>query len=83
MYQLADVVQMKKPHACGANQWEVLRIGADIRIKCLGCGHLIMMSRADFNKKHKKVLRTAKDPVNLKSEFYVPKDKIIIPNINN
>lgn len=51
MYQLADVVQMKKPHACGENQWEVLRIGADIRIKCLGCGHLIMMSRADFNKK--------------------------------
>lgn len=43
MYHLGDVVQMKKPHACGENKWEILRMGADIRIKCLGCGHLIMM----------------------------------------
>ena len=31
MYHLGDVVQMKKPHACGENKWEILRMGADIR----------------------------------------------------
>ena len=56
MYHLGDVVQMKKPHACGENKWEILRMGADIRIKCLGCGHLIMMPRAEFNKKLKKAI---------------------------
>lgn len=80
MYHLGDVVQMKKPHACSENKWEILRMGADIRIKCLGCGHLIMMSRAEFNKKLKKVLQAANDPVNLKEEHYVPKENIAVPH---
>ena len=80
MYHLGDVVQMKKPHACGENKWEILRMGADIRIKCLGCGHLIMMPRAEFNKKLKKVLHAANDPVNLKEEYYVPKESIAVPH---
>lgn len=55
-------------------------MGADIRIKCLGCDHLIMMPRAEFNKKLKKVLHSANDPVNLKEEHYVPKENIAVPH---
>ena len=67
MYHLGDVVQMKKPHACGENKWEILRMGAD-------------MPRAEFNKKLKKVLHAANDPVNLKEEHYVPKENIAVPH---
>ncbi|KRL90952.1 DUF951 domain-containing protein [Lactobacillus kalixensis] len=80
-YGLADTVQMKKPHACQTNDWEVLRLGADIKLKCLGCGRMVMMSRADFNRKVKKVLTKANDPVNEKKEHYVPKESIARPNL--
>lgn len=59
MYGLNDVVEMKKPHPCGANRWKIIRMGMDIRIKCLNCGHLVMMPRRDFERKMKKVLETA------------------------
>lgn len=79
-YHLADTVEMKKPHACQNNDWEILRLGADIKLKCMGCGHLIMMPRAQFNRKLKKVLTKANDPVNKKKEYYLPKDKIARPD---
>ena len=50
-YNLADTVQMKKPHACQTNDWEILRMGADIKLKCMGCGHMVMMPRSEFNRK--------------------------------
>lgn len=59
MYDLHDIVEMKKPHACGANSWEVIRMGADIKVKCQGCGHIVMMSRRDFEKRMKKILQHA------------------------
>ncbi|WKF85143.1 DUF951 domain-containing protein [Lacticaseibacillus pantheris] len=59
MYDLHDIVEMKKPHACGANSWEIIRMGADIKIKCQGCGHIVMMSRRDFEKRMKKILQHA------------------------
>lgn len=83
MYHLADLVQMKKPHACGENKWEILRMGADIRIKCMGCGHIVMMPRAEFNKKLKKVVTMANDPTTADLEFYIPKDKIVVPHFDN
>ncbi|SDM41079.1 DUF951 domain-containing protein [Sediminibacillus halophilus] len=55
-YQLNDVVQMKKPHPCGENRWKIIRMGMDIRIKCEGCGHSVMIPRKKFNSKMKKVL---------------------------
>jgi len=58
-FGLNDVVQMKKPHPCGENRWKIIRMGADIRIKCEGCGHSVMLSRKDFAKKLKKVLEQA------------------------
>lgn len=79
-YALGDTVQMKKSHACQANDWEILRIGADIKLKCMGCGHMVMMSRNDFNRKLKKILTKANDPVNLKKEQYVLKDRLARPN---
>lgn len=54
-YGLNDVVEMKKPHPCGTNAWKIIRMGADIRIKCVGCGHSVMMPRNEFTKKMKKV----------------------------
>lgn len=47
---------MRKPHACGANQWEITRTGADIKIKCLGCGRIVMLPRQDFERAAKKRL---------------------------
>ncbi len=55
-YDLGSIVIMKKAHPCGENKWEITRLGADIKIKCLGCERSIMMSRIDFNKKLKKVV---------------------------
>lgn len=55
-YELGSKVVMKKQHPCGTNEWEITRIGADIKIKCVNCGRSIMMPRIDFNKKLKKVL---------------------------
>ncbi|MDO5457466.1 MAG: DUF951 domain-containing protein [Atopococcus tabaci] len=55
-YDLHDIVEMKKKHPCGTNQWEIIRMGADIRIKCGGCGQLVMMPRKEFERKMKKVL---------------------------
>lgn len=55
-YKLGSVVVMKKQHPCGTNEWTIIRIGADIKIKCNNCGRSIMLSRIDFNKKLKKVI---------------------------
>ena len=55
-YKLNDYVIMKKNHACGTNEWQVTRMGVDIKIKCNNCGREIMMDRLEFEKKLKKVL---------------------------
>ena len=54
-YKLGSIVVMKKQHPCGTNRWEITRVGADIKIKCLNCGRSIMMPRIEFNRKLKKV----------------------------
>lgn len=56
-YKLGDIVVMKKAHPCGFNEWEITRIGADIKIKCLNCGRSIMIPRPEFNKKLKKIVQ--------------------------
>jgi hypothetical protein len=63
MYDLGDFVELKKAHACivkvtgkKANRWEIVRMGADIKIECTNCHHLVMMSRRDFDKRLKKIL---------------------------
>ncbi|MGP6140367.1 MULTISPECIES: DUF951 domain-containing protein [unclassified Jeotgalibaca] len=60
-YDLHDIVEMKKAHACQSNSWEIIRMGMDIRIKCQKCGQLVLMPRREFEKKMKKVLVKAED----------------------
>lgn len=55
-YEIGTKVIMKKGHPCGENKWEIIRTGVDIKIKCLGCGRVVMIPRIDFNKKIKKIL---------------------------
>ena len=52
-YEVGDVVTMKKPHPCGSKEWEILRVGADFRLKCMGCGHQIMIARKLVEKNKK------------------------------
>ena len=56
-YKLGSIVIMKKEHPCGTNEWEITRIGADIKIKCINCGRMIMLPRIEFNKILKKVIK--------------------------
>ncbi|MGO4942186.1 DUF951 domain-containing protein [Ruoffia tabacinasalis] len=54
-----DIVEMKKPHACQTNRWQIIRMGMDIRIQCMNCKHIVTMTRRDFEKKMKKVIEKA------------------------
>lgn len=60
-YSLNDVVQMKKAHPCGENRWKIIRMGADIRIKCEGCAHSVLIPRRKFESKMKRVLETSEE----------------------
>ena len=55
--QVGDILKMKKKHPCGSAEWEVLRIGADFRLKCAGCGHQIMIPRVKAEKNVRGVQR--------------------------
>ena len=55
--QVGDQILVKKPHPCGANVFDVLRVGMDFKIRCTGCGHEIMLPRAKIEKNIKKVIR--------------------------
>ena len=55
-YKLGDIVEMKKPHACQTNKWQITRMGVDIKIKCVNCNREIMMDRLEFDKKLKKLI---------------------------
>lgn len=56
VYNLGDLVQMKKTHPCGSDKWEIIRVGMDFKIKCTGCGRVVMLPRAKFEKRVKKLL---------------------------
>ena len=58
---IGDVLTMKKNHPCGSNRWEVLRIGADFKMRCLGCGREIMNPRSKIEKGIKKIDRELTD----------------------
>ena len=50
-YEVGDIVKLKKPHPCGSREWEILRGGADFRLKCTGCGHQVRMARPTMEKR--------------------------------
>ena len=49
-YRVGDIVEMKKGHPCGKNRWEILRVGMDFRIRCLGCRRVVLIPRKKFEK---------------------------------
>ena len=55
-YKLGDIDRMKKAHPCGSNEWEILRVGMDFRLKCQGCGHLVMLPRPKFEKMVREII---------------------------
>lgn len=54
---VGDIVKMKKPHPCGSREWELLRVGMDFRMKCCGCGHMVMLARGQAEKNVRGVIR--------------------------
>mgnify|MGYP002514186659 CR=1 FL=1 len=57
-YEVGDVVRLKKQHPCGSSEWEIMRVGADFRLKCMGCGHEVMTARFKAEKNIRQVLRS-------------------------
>ncbi len=57
-YGLNSRVVMKKGHPCGTNEWEIIRLGADIKIRCVNCNRTVMLPRIEFNRKLKKVIQS-------------------------
>lgn len=54
-----DIVELKKEHACHkSKQWEIVRVGVDIKLRCLGCDRVVMMERIDFEKRLKKIVKS-------------------------
>ncbi len=49
-YEINDIVKMKKKHPCGSYEWEIIRTGVDFKIRCMGCSHIVMLSREKFLK---------------------------------
>lgn len=58
-FEVGDVIKMKKAHPCGSHEWQILRVGADFRLKCVGCGHQIMIARKLVEKNTKEILKKA------------------------
>ena len=54
--RLHDRVELKKPHPCGAKEWEIVRVGMDIKLRCTGCGHEVMLPRSKAEKSIRKIL---------------------------
>ena len=59
---LGDLVQMRKTHPCGSDKWTVIRVGADIKIRCSGCGRIVMLDRADFLRRRKRLITQGPAP---------------------
>lgn len=64
-YEVGDIVKLKKPHPCGSSEWEILRVGADFRLKCTGCGHQIMVARRLVEKNTKGLKKKTRSPVDI------------------
>ena len=74
---LGDVVRLKKGHPCGSKTWEVVRTGADIKVKCQGCGRIVMMPRPKFERRVKEFIQpedpTAQTPED--TDYGIPEDR--------
>ncbi|MDO5718340.1 MAG: DUF951 domain-containing protein [Tissierellia bacterium] len=73
-YRVGDIITLKKGHPCGENKWEIMRTGAEIKLKCLGCDKNIWLPRVTFNKRIRKIESDGKF---ISIVHYEPKDKEI------
>lgn len=55
-FAIGDIIQTRKKHPCGNDEWKVTRVGADMKMKCLECGRIVMLDRETFEKRVKKIL---------------------------
>ena len=60
-FEVGDEVVTRKKHPCGGDRWEIIRTGADVKLRCLTCGHVVMLDRAEFVKRAKKIIKKAAD----------------------
>ena len=63
-YEVGDIVKLKKQHPCGSQEWEILRVGADFLLKCMGCGHQVMMPRRQVEKSTRELKNAAGEKKN-------------------
>ena len=69
-FGVGDCVIMRKPHACGVARWQITRTGADVKIKCNGCGRIVMMDRAEFMRAAKRI-----EKAKMEDTFNEPNEK--------
>ena len=55
-FQVGQIIKLKKQHPCGTNAWEIIRVGADFRLRCTGCEHQVMLPRRTVEKSFKGLL---------------------------
>ena len=65
---LGDVMELKKPHPCGANEWEVIRVGAQVKLKCRGCGRVVMLPRSRLQRRVRRFIERPLAPKPLSEE---------------
>ena len=70
--RVGDVVMMKKQHPCGSSTWTVTRTGTDIKMRCEGCGRVVMLDRDTFLKRRKRLLEQGPEPKPLDMSYYAP-----------
>ncbi|HXK32967.1 MAG TPA: DUF951 domain-containing protein [Dehalococcoidia bacterium] len=61
-FRMADVVRLRKPHPCGGFEWEVVRLGADIGLKCRSCGRRVLLERRTLEKRMKAFVQRGPEP---------------------
>lgn len=72
--RMHDIIEMRKKHPCGSVMWTVTRIGADIKIRCEGCGRVVMMDRVDFLRRRKKVVQQGPEAPEITLGLAIGKD---------
>ena len=75
--QVGDVIKMKKQHPCGTNQWEVIRVGMDFRLKCEGCGRQVMVPRKLVEKNFRGFIKRAEEKYRIGLQNILPYDNIL------
>ena len=63
--RMADVLRLRKPHPCGSTDWVVVRLGADIGLKCTGCGRRILLTRREVARRMRTTVRRGEEPTAL------------------